>query len=71
MLNIRVERVATLKEKPDEDNLGFGRIFTDHMFVMNYTEGRAGTIQELFHTARFSLSLQRWCSIMPRRFLKG
>ncbi len=40
MLNIRVERVATLKEKPDEDNLGFGRIFTDHMFVMNYTEGK-------------------------------
>jgi len=24
------------KEKPDPSNLGFGHIFTDHMFIMNY-----------------------------------
>lgn len=40
MLNIRIEKTLTPKEKPDESNLGFGKIFTDHMFVMNYTEGK-------------------------------
>ena len=40
MLNIKIERAKTLKEKPKKgEPLGFGHIFTDHMFVMNYTEG--------------------------------
>ncbi len=30
---------ATPKEKPAPDTLGFGKIFTDHMFLMDYTEG--------------------------------
>ena len=29
-----------LKKKPDESNLVFGNIFTDHMFVVDYREGR-------------------------------
>ena len=40
MLNIRVEKTTSPKQKPDGKNLGFGKIFTDHMFVMNYTEGQ-------------------------------
>jgi branched-chain amino acid aminotransferase len=28
------------KQKPQSDQLGFGRIFTDHMFIMDYTEGQ-------------------------------
>lgn len=40
MLNIRIEKTTTPKQKPDESNLGFGKIFTDHMFMMNYTEGK-------------------------------
>ena len=40
MLNISINRTNTPKEKPDYSNLGFGKIFTDHMFVMNYTEGK-------------------------------
>ncbi len=38
MLDIKVTRTTTPKEKP-QGKLGFGKIFTDHMFVMNYTEG--------------------------------
>ena len=38
--DIIVKRAATLKEKPDQSNLGFGKYFTDHMFVMDYTEGK-------------------------------
>mgnify|MGYP002520492370 CR=1 FL=1 len=41
MLDIRIELTKTPKAKPaDETKLGFGHIFTDHMFVMNYTEGK-------------------------------
>jgi len=41
MSNIQVELAKTLKTKPtDEGKLGFGEIFTDHMFLMDYTEGK-------------------------------
>ena len=41
MLDIRIERTTTPKEKPvPGQKLGFGKIFTDHMFVMNYTAGK-------------------------------
>ena len=41
MEKIRVELSKNLKAKPtDEGKLGFGEIFTDHMFVMKYTEGQ-------------------------------
>lgn len=38
MLDIKVTKTTAPKEKP-QGKLGFGKIFTDHMFVMNYTEG--------------------------------
>ena len=38
MLDIKVQLAETLKEKPTGE-LGFGKIFTDHMFIMDYTEG--------------------------------
>jgi len=39
-MEIRIERTATPKAKPaDETKLGFGHIFTDHMFIMNYDTG--------------------------------
>ncbi len=34
---ISITRTDSPKAKPDEANLGFGRIFTDHMFLMDYT----------------------------------
>lgn len=37
--NIQVELTKTKKEKPKTDQLEFGKKFTDHMFMMNYTEG--------------------------------
>lgn len=40
VLNIKVEKAKELKQKPDFNNLGFGTDFTDHMFMMNYTEGQ-------------------------------
>lgn len=41
MLNIRYEETTSPKQIPGEDNpLDFGTIFTDHMFMMNYEEGK-------------------------------
>ena len=40
MLDIKITKTTAPKEKPDESKLGFGKIFTDHMFVMDYTEGQ-------------------------------
>ena len=37
MTEVKVERTKYPKEKPqDESKLGFGKIFTDHMFIMDY-----------------------------------
>ena len=36
MQQITVTRSETLKPKPDDSKLGFGSIFTDHMFNMDY-----------------------------------
>ncbi|MBL6456733.1 branched-chain amino acid aminotransferase [Belnapia sp. T6] len=40
MADFPITRTSTPKPKPDEDNLAFGRALTDHMFLMDYTEGK-------------------------------
>ncbi len=40
MEKISVQLTKNYKSKPtDQKNLGFGRYYTDHMFIMNYDEG--------------------------------
>ncbi len=40
-MDIRIELTKSPKAKPtDESNLGFGHIFTDHMFIMDYETGK-------------------------------
>ena len=47
MLNIEITRTQAPKVKPKSgDPLGFGDIFTDHMFLMQYTDGQG------WHSAR-------------------
>ena len=41
MLDIKIEKSKNLKKKPDENQeIEFGSIFTDHMFVMDYEESK-------------------------------
>ncbi|NLP30262.1 MAG: branched-chain amino acid aminotransferase [Clostridiales bacterium] len=35
-----ISRTTNPKEKPDVDKINFGTVFTDHMFIMNYTRGK-------------------------------
>lgn len=37
-MEIKIEKAKTLKEKPDLNKLGFGKFFTDHMFIADYDE---------------------------------
>ena len=47
MLDIKITKTTHPKEKPqDESKLGFGKQFSDHMFLMDYTAG------EGWHDAR-------------------
>jgi len=46
---------SQLKSLPDQDNLGFGIHFTDHMFVMEYEEGKGWHSPAITPYQHFSL----------------
>ncbi len=46
VMDIAITKTQTPKEKPDQKNLGFGHIFSDHMFIMDYDK------QNGWHDAR-------------------
>lgn len=54
-MKITLRTAETLKEKPDEGNLGFGRHFTDHMFVMRWSVGKGWQDAEIRPYGPFSL----------------
>ncbi|MDD4508524.1 MAG: branched-chain amino acid aminotransferase [Eubacteriaceae bacterium] len=60
-MEITVTKTAHPKTKPDEKHLPFGTIFTDHMFTMDYTEGKG------WHDARIvpygPISLEPACCV--------
>ena len=37
--NLTITKTDNPKTKPDPSTLGFGELFTDHMFIVDYTEG--------------------------------
>ncbi|MBM4761383.1 branched-chain amino acid aminotransferase [Bacillus sp. B15-48] len=40
MIEIKTELTTNKKVKPDMNQLGFGQFFTDHMFILDYIEGK-------------------------------
>ena len=68
MLDIKVTKTTHPKEKPqDESKLGFGKKFSDHMFLMDYTAGEG---------ASSPMARGRWtrlppCSTTHRKFLRA
>ena len=57
MLNIRHELTTTPSPKPQKGQpLGFGHVFSDHMFMMNYTEGQGWHDARIVPFQRISLS---------------
>ena len=39
MLDIKFTPTTNKKPKPDQHNLGFGNYYTDHMLIIDHTEG--------------------------------
>ncbi len=61
MEQIQINKAAALKPLPDPAKLVFGKVFTDHMFLMNYDAGKG------WHSPRIepyaALSLEPSCMI--------
>lgn len=56
MLNIRIEKTATPNAKPvDESQLGFGKIFTDHMAVIDWNAQKGWYDARIIPFDRFSM----------------
>lgn len=61
-MQIRVEKTQNPKTKPaDQTKLGFGRIFTDHMFIMDYTAGQGWHDPRIVPYAPLSLEPSAMC----------
>ncbi|MBW2329317.1 MAG: aminotransferase class IV, partial [Deltaproteobacteria bacterium] len=54
-LDVSLHKAETLKEKPDQDNLGFGQYFTDHMFVMKWNREQGWHDAEITPYSDFNL----------------
>lgn len=56
MENIRIEKAKVLKAKPSLDGIPFGTYFSDHMFLMDYDEGKGWHDPRIVPYANFELS---------------
>ena len=55
MTNIAITRTTQPKQPPADETLAFGKVFTDHMFMMNYDEGKGWHSPRIEPYQNFSL----------------
>lgn len=71
-MEIRYELTKTPKAKPqDETKLGFGHIFTDHMFVMDYDTGMGWHDARIVPFGEISLSPAAMCLHYGQEIFEG
>jgi len=71
MLDIKIIKTDAPKAKPAPgQKLGFGKIFTDHMFIMNYTEGQGWHDARIVPFQNISCLLRPWCITTARKCLR-
>ena len=71
-MDIRMELTKTPKEKPaDETKLGFGHIFTDHMFIMDYDTGKGWHDARIVPYQNLSLSPAAMCLHYGQEVFEG
>ena len=56
MEEIKIQRTEHPAAKPDPNTLGFGRVFSDHMFLLNYDKGQGWHDPRIVPYAPFSLA---------------
>ncbi len=72
MENITIELNQNPKPKPqDESKLGFGHIFTDHMFIMDYKTGKGWYNPRIVPFAPLSLSPATMCLHYGQEVFEG
>ena len=54
-MEIKITKTATPSEMPPEEKLGFGKVFTDHMFIMDYEAGKGWYDARIVPFGRISL----------------
>lgn len=55
-MDIKITKTQTPGLKPNDNELGFGRVFTDHMFTMQYETGKGWFNPEIRPFENFTLS---------------
>ncbi len=54
-MEIRIEKTTTPSTMPPEEKLGFGKVFTDHMFIMDYSKEKGWHDARIVPFGRISL----------------
>ena len=54
-MEIRIEKTKNPGVMPPEDKLGFGKVFSDHMFIMDYDESNGWHDARIVPFANISL----------------
>ncbi|MBE6855640.1 MAG: branched-chain amino acid aminotransferase [Ruminococcus sp.] len=71
-MEFKFEKAAALKAKPaDETQLGFGKVFTDYMFVMDYDTGEGWHDGRIVPYAPISLSPASMCLHYGQEVFEG
>ncbi len=71
-MEIRTVPATTLKAKPaDETKLGFGKIFTDHMFEMDYSVEKGWHDPRVTPFTILSCPPPPWCCTTARPSLRA
>src|SRR5439155_6406277 len=60
---IRITRATTLKKRPKDSDLGFGKVFTDRMFVMDFQEEKGWYDPRVAPYAPFSLASEPFLGV--------
>ncbi len=68
--DMQITLSTTKKEKPQADQLEFGKQFTDHMFIMDYTQGQGWHDPRIVPYQPLSLEPSAMIFTMGNPFLK-
>ncbi|NLP48912.1 MAG: branched-chain amino acid aminotransferase [Clostridiales bacterium] len=72
MQKIALEMTKNPRQKPlDQNNLGFGRYYTDHMFLMNYDEGQGWHSPRIVPYGPISLEPSAMCLHYAQEVFEG
>ena len=68
-MKITITKTTAPKTKPDSAKLGFGKHFTDHMFIMDYVRGQGWINPRIEPFAPFliEMNLLKRCFISYRK----